>query len=181
MIIFFGPAGSGKSLQGQKLAEKFGWRWMSVGQMLRDRQDPELEKIMKTGALVPDELVVQMMHEGMVEAEEAGKGVILDGYPRDEWQAEWIVKNGDTQYLDGAIIFDVSHEELKKRLTLRGREDDNDEAIEQRWALFDRTIKTMSELLESKGVKIAHIDGVGEIEEISGRIEKQLKDWGIIE
>lgn len=181
MIIFFGPAGSGKSLQGQKLAEKFGWRWMSVGQMLRDRQDPELEKIMKTGALVPDELVVKMMHEGMVEAEEAGKGVILDGYPRDEWQAEWIVKNGDTQYLDGAIIFDVSHEELKKRLTLRGREDDNDEAIEQRWALFDRTIKTMSELLESKGVKIAHIDGVGEIEEISGRIEKQLKDWGIIE
>jgi adenylate kinase len=154
---------------------------MSVGQMLRDRQDPELEKIMKTGALVPDELVVKMMHEGMVEAEEAGKGVILDGYPRDEWQAEWIVKNGDTQYLDGAIIFDVSHEELKKRLTLRGREDDNDEAIEQRWALFDRTIKTMSELLESKGVKIAHIDGVGEIEEISGRIEKQLKDWGIIE
>lgn len=181
MIIFFGPAGSGKSLQGQKLAEKFGWRWMSVGQMLRDRQDPELEKIMKTGALVPDELVVQMMHEGMVEAEEAGKGVILDGYPRDEWQAEWIVKNGDTQYLDGAIIFDVSHEELKKRLTLRGREDDNDEAIEQRWALFDRTIKTMSELLESKGVKIAHIDGVGEIEEVSGRIEKQLKDWSIIE
>lgn len=181
MIIFFGPAGSGKSLQGQKLAEKFGWRWMSVGQMLRDRQDPELEKIMKTGALVPDELVVKMMHEGMVEAEEAGKGVILDGYPRDEWQAEWIVENGDTQYLDGAIIFDVSHEELKKRLTLRGREDDNDEAIEQRWALFDRTIKTMSELLESKGVKIAHIDGVGEIEVISGRIEKQLKDWGIIE
>ena len=180
MIIFFGPAGSGKSLQGQKLAVKYDWEWMSVGQMLRDRQDPELEKIMKTGALVPDELVVKMMHEAMVEATEAGKGVILDGYPRDEWQAEWIVDNGDTQYIDGAIIFDVSHEELKKRLALRGREDDNDEAIEQRWALFDRTIKTMSELLASKGVKIAHIDGVGEIEEISKRIEAQLKDWGIV-
>lgn len=180
MIIFFGPAGSGKSLQGQKLAEKYDWKWMSVGQMLRDRQDPELEKIMKTGALVPDELVVKMMHEAMVEADEAGKNAILDGYPRDEWQAEWIVENGDTKYFDGAIIFDVSHEELKKRLALRGREDDNDEAIEQRWALFDRTIKTMSELLENNGVKIAHIDGVGEIEEISERIEKQLKEWEVV-
>ena len=181
MIIFFGPAGSGKSLQGQKLAEKYGWEWMSVGQMLRDRHDPELEKIMKTGALVPDELVVKMMHEAMVEADEAGKGVILDGYPRDEWQAEWIVNGGDAKYIDGAIIFDVSHEELKKRLALRGREDDNDEAIEQRWALFEHTIKTMSELLESKGVKIVHVDGVGEIEEISERIEKILKGWSVVE
>ena len=180
MIIFFGPAGSGKSLQGQKLADKYGWEWMSVGQMLRDRQDPELEKIMKTGALVPDELVVKMMHGAMVEADEAGKGVILDGYPRDEWQAQWIVDNGDTKFIEGAIIFDVSHEELKKRLTLRGREDDNDEAIEQRWALFDRTIKTMSELLSENGVKIAHIDGVGEIEEISERIENQFKEWEIV-
>ncbi len=181
MIIFFGPAGSGKSLQGQKLADKFGWKWMSVGQMLRDRKDPELEKIMKTGGLVPDELVVKMMHDAMIEADKAGKGVILDGYPRDEWQANWIVENGDAQYVDGAIIFDVSHEELKKRLDLRGREDDNDEAIEQRWALFDRTIKAMSELLVSKGAKIAHIDGVGEIEEVSARIEKQLKKWGVID
>ncbi len=180
MIIFFGPAGSGKSLQGQKLAEKHGWKWMSVGQMLRDKQDPELEKIMKTGALVPTEIVVNMMHEGMVEAAEAGQNVILDGYPRDEEQAEWIVNKGDTQYLDGAIIFDVTREELKKRLSLRAREDDNDEAIERRWALFDRTVKTMSDMLAEKGVKIAHVDGVGEIEEISERLEKQFADWGII-
>ena len=180
MIIFFGPAGSGKSLQGQKLAEKYGWKWMSVGQMLRDKQDPELEKIMKTGALVPTEIVVNMMHDGMVEAAEAGQNVILDGYPRDEEQAEWIVNKGDTQYLDGAIIFDVTREELKKRLSLRAREDDNDEAIERRWALFDRTVKTMCDLLAEKGVKIAHIDGVGEIEEISERLEKQFADWGVI-
>jgi len=180
MVIFFGPAGSGKSLQGQKLAEKYGWKWMSVGQMLRDKQDPELEKIMKAGELVPTSIVVNMMHEGMVEAHEAGQNVILDGYPRDEEQAEWIVEKGDTQYLDGAIVFDVSREELWKRLSLRAREDDNDEAIERRWALFDRTVKVMTDKLAENGVKIAHIDGVGEIEEISERIEKQFADWGII-
>ena len=86
MIIFFGPAGSGKSLQGQKLAEKHNWKWMSIGQMLRDRKDPELEEIMKQGKLVPDELVVEMMHDAVVKADEAGFNAILDGYPRDEWQ-----------------------------------------------------------------------------------------------
>lgn len=181
MIIFFGPAGSGKSLQGQKLAEKHNWKWMSIGQMLRDRKDPELEAIMLKGELVPDELVVQMMHDAMTETTEAGFNAILDGYPRDEWQAQWIVDNGDTKYIDGAIIFDVPHEELKKRLTLRGRKDDNDDAIEQRWALFERTIEVMTGLLAEKGVKIAHIDGVGEIEEISERIEKQLSEWKVID
>ena len=116
-------------------------------------------------------------------------GVLIDWNPRylyypyfggDEEQAEWIVNKGDTQYLDGIIIFDVTREELWNRLSLRAREDDNKEAIERRWALFDRTVKTMSELLASKGVKVAHIDGVGEIEEISSRIEKQFAEWGII-
>jgi len=181
MIIFFGPAGSGKSLQGQKLAEKHNWKWMSIGQMLRDRKDPELEEIMKKGALVPDELVVEMMHEAITKADEDGYNAILDGYPRDEWQAKWVVDNGDTKYIDGAIIFDVPHEELRKRLSLRARADDTDEAIEQRWAIFDRTIKVMTEMLSEKGVKIAHIDGVGEIEEISERIEKQLAEWKVID
>ena len=36
MVIFFGPAGSGKSTQGRIVADKYGWRWLSVGQVLRD-------------------------------------------------------------------------------------------------------------------------------------------------
>ena len=42
MIIFFGPAGAGKSVQGQILAARHGWRWMSAGQLLRDTHNPEL-------------------------------------------------------------------------------------------------------------------------------------------
>lgn len=180
MVILLGPAGSGKSVQGQKLAEKYGWKWMSVGQMLRDKHSPELEDIMKSGALVDTSIVVNMMHDGMMEAYEAGQNVILDGYPRDEEQAEWIVKKGDAKYFDGIIVLDVTREELKRRLELRGRPDDHEEAIERRWALFDRTAKVMTELLAQNGVKVVHIDGVGEVEEVSARIEQQFADWGII-
>ena len=69
MVILFGPAGSGKSLQGQTLAAKYNWRWLSVGQLLRDQKNPELDKVMLTGGLVDDEFVVNMMHEAIVKAE----------------------------------------------------------------------------------------------------------------
>ena len=105
MIILFGAAGSGKSLQGQKLAEKYDWRWMSVGQLLRDCKDPELEKTMLKGELVSDEFVVNMMHREMMASLEKRQFCILDGYPRDEWQAQWIADKGDIQHIDGAIIF----------------------------------------------------------------------------
>lgn len=181
MIVLFGLAGSGKSLQGETLANKYGWRWMSIGQLLRDLNDPEITAIQNRGELVPDELVVNLMHGEMMKEVDAGRNAILDGYPRDQWQADWIVDHGDSKYIDGAIIFDVSRDELWHRLELRGRSDDTREAIEKRWAIVEQNIYTMVERLEGAGVKIAHIDGEGAIEEITKRIEKVLGEWNIID
>lgn len=72
MIVLFGLAGSGKSLQGETLANKYGWRWMSIGQLLRDLNDPEITAIQNRGELVPDELVVNLMHGEMMKEVEAG-------------------------------------------------------------------------------------------------------------
>lgn len=180
MIILFGAAGSGKSIQGQRLAEKHNFRWLSVGQLLRNQNDPELEKIMLKGELVPDEFVVKMMHAAGEEALAAGQNVILDGYPRDDWQANWIVENGDAKKIDGAIILKVSHDELWNRLQDRAREDDTKESIEKRWNLFEHTIDSMTKTFAGAGVKIQEVDGEGSIEEVTARIEKVLADWGII-
>ena len=181
MIILFGAAGSGKSVQGQALAEKYDWRWMSVGQLLRECDDPEMNEIMKRGELVPDDFVVKMMHDGMMKEVEKNRFVVLDGYPRDEWQAKWIVENGDEKYLDGAIIIDVDHDELWRRLQERGRADDTREAIEKRWKIFEQSIYSMAEILSNSGVKVTHINGVGTIGEVSERIENVLREWGIID
>jgi adenylate kinase family enzyme len=180
MIILFGAAGSGKSVQGQRLAEKYNFRWLSVGQLLRNQNDPELEKIMLKGELVPDEFVVKMMHEAGEEALAAGQNAILDGYPRDDWQANWIVENGDVKNIEGAIVLKVSHDELWNRLQDRGREDDTKESIEKRWNLFEQTIYSMSEKLSGAGVRIQNVNGEGTIEEVTERIEKVLREWGII-
>jgi len=180
MFILFGPAGSGKSLQGQRLAEKHGWRWLSVGQLLRDQGNPNLDKTMKGGDLVDDNFVVNMMHDAIKAAEYAEQNAILDGYPRDVWQAEWIVEHGDLKNIDGAIILNVPKEELWKRLEVRGRVDDQKDAIEKRWGIFEQTISTMREIFEKEGLRFEEVDGVGEIEQITERIEAVLAKWGII-
>ena len=181
MIILLGAAGSGKSVQGQRLAERHNFRWLSVGELLRAKNDPELERIMNTGELVPNEIVVNMMHEAGEEAMAAGQNAILDGYPRDEWQAQWVVDSGDVKNIEGVIILRVSNDERWNRLVARGRADDTREAIEKRWALFDRTVDVMSNLLHENGAKLQDVDGEGTIEEVTERIEKVLADWGIID
>lgn len=180
MFILFGPAGSGKSLQGQRLAEKYGWRWLSVGQLLRDQSNPTLDKAMKEGDLVDDNFVVNMMHDAMKAAEYAEQNAILDGYPRDVWQAEWIVEHGDLANIDGAIILNVPKEELWKRLEARGRADDKKSAIEKRWSIFEQTISAMREIFEKEGLKFEEVDGAGKIEQITERIEEVLAKWGTI-
>jgi adenylate kinase len=121
-----------------------------------------------------------MMHDAMKDAEYAEQDAILDGYPRDVWQAEWLVEHGDLENVDGAIILNVPQEELWKRLEARGRVDDKKDAIEKRWSIFEQTIAAMSDIIAKEGVKIEKIDGVGEIEQITERIEAVLRKWGTI-
>lgn len=173
MLILFGLAGSGKGTQGKALSEIFGWKWLSVGQVLRDVK--KYEKLVNTGKLVPDEEVIELMGKYMKKAEAEGFEVILDGYPRNVRQAEWVLENM-LERIDGVIMLDVPKEELLKRLELRGRKDDKDEAsIKRRFEVFEQNICSILSLLEAKKVSIQYVDGVGTVEEVTKRLVKIVK------
>lgn len=173
MLILFGLAGSGKGTQGKALSEIFGWKWLSVGQVLRDVK--KYEKLVNTGKLVPDEEVIELMGKYMKKAEAEGFEVILDGYPRNVRQAEWVLENM-LERIDGVIMLDVPKEELLKRLELRGRKDDKDEAsIKRRFEVFEQNIYSILSLLEAKKVSIQYVDGVGTVEEVTKRLVKIVK------
>ena len=108
MIVLFGPAGSGKTTQGRLLAEKFGWRWLSVGQVLRDTG--RFDKILKEGGLVDDMEVIKLMNHEIEKADADGVDVILDGYPRDIDQAKWMFENDFFEKVSLAIILEVPEE-----------------------------------------------------------------------
>lgn len=180
MIAFFGPAGSGKSLQGQRLAEKYGWKWLSVGQLLRDQGDAKINEKLKTGELFDDEFVTKLMHDAMVDMDALGAEVILDGYPRNELQAKWMIENGDMGMMRAAIVFEVSKDELWARIAGRGRNDDTQKAVERRWGIYEQNIYSILPLFEDNNVKVTTLDGMGTVDEVTARIETILEDFGVL-
>ncbi len=174
MIILFGLAGSGKGTQGKALSEIFGWRWLSVGQVIRNTGD--YANTIDRGNLIPDSDVIDLMNRQIQKSEAEGFDVILDGYPRTEEQAKWLMDNMSDK-IDGAIILEVPKEELFERLLLRGRDDDKERSsIERRFEIFEQNICSILPLLEAKNIPIKHVDGVGPVDEVTERLIKVVKE-----
>ncbi len=125
-IVFLGPPGAGKGTQAKMIAEKYGIPQISTGDMFREHlsKGTELGKkakeYMDKGALVPDEIVLDMVEERLKQPD-CEKGFILDGFPRTVPQAEALDKLLEKlgKKIDYAILIDVPDEELVKRLTGR--------------------------------------------------------------
>lgn len=181
MIIFFGPAGAGKSVQGQILAARHGWRWLSAGQMLRDTHDAELIRQMQTGDLAPTELVNNVVKEALVKAQDIN-GVILDGYPREIEQAKWLVetKTHHGKDIKLAIVLEVPRNEILHRLEVRGRVDDTPEAIDKRLQIYRSEIYPILDYFNDENIPIVHMGGVGTVGEVHDKIERELVDRGIV-
>ena len=168
MIILFGLAGSGKGTQAKALSEIFGWRTFSVGQVIRDTG--QYTDIIDQGGLIPDDDVINLMTKQIEIANAEGYDVILDGYPRTEYQAKWLMEHM-REAIDGAIILEVSKEELYQRLELRGREDDKSkDAIDRRFQIFEQNITPILELLKQNHIPVRTVDGVGEVGTVTGRL-----------
>jgi len=118
-VVFLGPPGAGKGTQAKRVVEKLGLLHLSTGDLLRDevaRKTPLGEKAkgyMDRGELVPDKLILDMIRGRFAGA---GKGFVLDGFPRTVAQAEAL--EGITQ-LDAVVSIDLSREEVVRRLTSR--------------------------------------------------------------
>lgn len=174
MIILFGLAGTGKGTQAKALSEFFGWRTFSVGQVIRDTG--KYADLTNNGNLIPDDDVIRLMTEQIEKATAEGFNVILDGYPRTEYQAKWLMEHM-REDIEGAIILEVPKEELYERLELRGREDDKSkEAIDRRWDIFEQNIYPILEQLKQHNIPVKNVDGVGAVEDVTNRLIKTVEE-----
>jgi adenylate kinase len=125
-VAFLGPPGAGKGTQARDLAQEWGALHLATGDMLREAVAAgsplgrEAKGYMDQGALVPDDVIIRMMGERLGRPD-AGRGFILDGFPRTIAQAEALAKllKDLGQTLDTVVYFDVSEPELLRRLTGR--------------------------------------------------------------
>src|SRR4030095_2490670 len=139
-LILFGPPGSGKGTQSDKLVAKYGLVHLSTGNLLREeitQKTPlglEAKSFMDKGQLVPDEVVIGMVDSYFDKHKEA-KGFLFDGFPRTVAQAIALDKLLELKKTEIAAVLalEVTEEELVKRLLNRGktsgRHDDSDESV----------------------------------------------------
>jgi adenylate kinase len=125
-LILLGPPGAGKGTQAERLREDFGLPHISTGDILRAQvaEDTELgkqaQRYMDAGELVPDELIVRMIGE-RINAGDARDGFLLDGFPRNQRQADALAEalSGLDRHLSAALLIDVPDDEVVRRLAGR--------------------------------------------------------------
>ncbi len=188
-LILFGPPGSGKGTQSEKIIEKYHLVHLSTGDLLRSQIAQqtalglEAKKLMDKGQLVPDEVVVGMISTALEENPQA-KGFLFDGFPRTAAQAEALdslleLKKTPVRVM---LALDVTEDELIKRILKRGqssgRSDDADEAIiAERVAEYKNKTEAVADYYRKED-KVVMVPGEGSINEIFERlcveIEKRM-------
>ena len=189
-LILFGPPGSGKGTQSEKLVEKYGLIHLSTGNLLREEitnRTPlglEAKNFMDKGQLVPDEVVIAMI-DSSLEHHKQAVGFLFDGFPRTPAQAQALDKLLALKKTEIALVLalEVSEEELVKRLLNRGktsgRSDDTNEAvIHQRFNVYNNETAPIAEHYK-KLKRFQSIKGEGGVEEIFNSlyqaIDKRMK------
>lgn len=188
-LLIVGPQGSGKGTQGVRVGEAWGVPVVSTGDVFRANvaEGTELglqvKSIIDAGSLVPDELTSAVVRDRLAQAD-AAEGFLLDGYPRNVAQVMHLDEflEGRDEQLDAVIELVVPREESLSRLTARaaeqGRADDTEEAIAKRLEIYERETAPILDVYRTRGI-VDEIDGVGALDDITGRIFAALEARGL--
>jgi adenylate kinase len=180
-LILFGPPGSGKGTQSEKLIAKYGFKHLSTGDLLRAEianKTPlglEAKSLMDKGQLVPDEVVIGMISSAL-EANPGVPGFLFDCFPRTTAQAEALDKLLSLKGSSiGVVLFlQVPDEELISRMVNRaktsGRSDDADPAVlQKRLDVYKRDTLPVS-VHYGKLERVVEIEGVGTVDDIFDKL-----------
>jgi adenylate kinase len=186
-LILFGPPGSGKGTQSEKLIAKFGLKHLSTGDILRNEIKNgtplglEAKSLMDQGQLVPDAVVIGMIRAALDHHPEA-KGFLFDGFPRTNAQADALdaLLSEKKAAIQVVLALQVSKTELVKRLLNRGltsgRSDDvNESIIGSRIEEYERKTAAVADHYK-KFDKVVYIPGEGSVEDIFQKLSGEIED-----
>ena len=185
IAVFLGPPGAGKGTQSSRLAARHGVPHIATGDMLRQAAAEgtplgrKAKKIMEAGELLPDAVIVDVIRE-RISRPDCARGFFLDGFPRTTGQAEALDRMLGERGLsvDAVVNLEVDEAKLVERMAGRakneGRADDNPDTVRERLRVYrEKTAPLVSGY--AKTGNLVNVDGLGEIGEVSERIESALR------
>lgn len=164
-LVVLGPQGAGKGTQAQRVAVDYAIPHVSTGEMFRDAVAAGsalgqlVEPLLANGKLVPDEVTVELIRERLGR-EDARRGFVLDGFPRNLPQAEALVAMLAEigRRIDMVLLFDlpddVATERLLERAQQEGRSDDQPEVIARRLATYHEQTEPVAEYYRAAGLLV---------------------------
>lgn len=184
-LIIVGPLGAGKGTQASRIAASFGIPAISTGDIFRAniKNETDLGKqvkdILSSGGYVTDEVTNAIVRDRLHE-DDAAQGFLLDGYPRTLAQVDALdaMLAEDGHALDAVLELTVDEEavvqRLIKRAEIEGRSDDTEQVIRERQAIYRKETAPLAELYGQRGL-LVQVDGMGEVDEVTARIEQALR------
>jgi adenylate kinase len=202
-LLLLGPPGAGKGTQSTRLAEEYGVDHVTTGDALRANKDMETDhgtprEYMDAGELVPDPVVNEIVVEALADAD----GFVLDGYPRNLSQAEFL---GDMVDLDTVALLSVPEAELVRRLTgrrvcsdcgatyhvefappaedgvcdecgaaLTQRADDTEETVRERLRVYEENTAPVVEYYRERD-ELVEVDGTGSPDEVFAALRASVE------
>lgn len=184
-LILFGPPGSGKGTQSEKLISTYGLKHLSTGDLLRSEIASKTElglkakSFMDAGQLVPDAVVIGMV-DAAISANKGVNGFLFDGFPRTKAQAEALdaLMQSHATEIHVVLALDVPEEELIQRMIGRaktsGRSDDADPEVQKkRIAVYRNETLAVADHYNMFN-KVVHLNGLGTIDEIFSSLCKEI-------
>lgn len=181
IVFVVGGPGCGKGTQCDKIVAKYGFTHLSTGDLLRDEvkagteRGKQLTAIMERGELVPLDVVLGLLRDGMIKKAATSKGFLIDGYPRELDQGKRF--EAEVVPVNLVLYFEVADETMKKRLLKRaetsGRVDDNEETIVKRLKTFHQHTQPVIDYYD-KQHKVCKIVAEGSVDEIFSKVTAAL-------
>lgn len=178
-LIFLGPPGAGKGTQAQILSQSQNIPHISTGDILRTAVEQhsdlgnQAKAYMERGELVPDSLLLDLIRDRLTQPDATESGWILDGFPRNVAQAEFLdhLLDDIQQECKSVISLEVPDQQLIDRLQGRGRSDDGNETIARRLGVYHAQTMPVIDYYRERG-RLISINGNSSIEAVAAILQK---------
>jgi len=183
-LIILGPPGAGKGTQAKQIAQTFEIPAISTGDIFRaniKNETPlglQVKEVLASGGYVTDDITNAIVRDRLFE-DDAEHGFLLDGYPRTAAQVDTLdqVLGEHGHKLDAVLELTVDEEAVVQRLLRRaeveGREDDTEEVIRERQAIYRRETAPLCQVYSDRGL-LLQVDGMGSVDEVFARVSAAL-------